>query len=215
MITVTSGAGPTAKTVTVKTTSFDTIAALCAGLDSLCRCEACAASAPSSQATSCAPAATRTPTALRLRPTTLSPERFVTLREPLHRSMPDASTLVVKDLATKKTVTVHIPADAQMRRIPDRVAQASGGPAERYGRSGAGWQGGASAAGGQRGAAPGAPNTAPPGGGMPAAGGPAGGGANQRSRWTRRVRCTLGRPGRCGRRRSAAHAQHGSGDQSI
>lgn len=34
------------------------------------------------------------------------------------------STLVVKDLTTKKQVTVHITADAQMRRLPDRMAQA-------------------------------------------------------------------------------------------
>ena len=33
-----------------------------------------------------------------------------------------ASTLLVKDLATKKTVTIHITADAQMRRLPDRMA---------------------------------------------------------------------------------------------
>ncbi|MGA3160714.1 MAG: hypothetical protein ABSC77_05810 [Terracidiphilus sp.] len=33
------------------------------------------------------------------------------------------STLVVKDLATKKPVTVHIAADAQMKRLPDRMAQ--------------------------------------------------------------------------------------------
>jgi hypothetical protein len=33
------------------------------------------------------------------------------------------STLVVKDLATKKPVTIHIPPDAQMRRLPDRMAQ--------------------------------------------------------------------------------------------
>jgi hypothetical protein len=33
------------------------------------------------------------------------------------------STLQVKDLATKKTVTIHITADAQMRRLPDRMAQ--------------------------------------------------------------------------------------------
>lgn len=32
-------------------------------------------------------------------------------------------TIVVKDLATKKPVTVHIPADVQMRRIPERMAQ--------------------------------------------------------------------------------------------
>jgi hypothetical protein len=33
------------------------------------------------------------------------------------------STLVVKDLATKKPVTIHITADAQMRRLDDRMAQ--------------------------------------------------------------------------------------------
>jgi hypothetical protein len=33
------------------------------------------------------------------------------------------STLVVKDLATKKQVTVHVRADAQMHRLPDRMAQ--------------------------------------------------------------------------------------------
>jgi hypothetical protein len=35
---------------------------------------------------------------------------------------PATSTLVVKDLATKKQVTVHITADAQMKRLPDRMA---------------------------------------------------------------------------------------------
>jgi uncharacterized membrane protein YgcG len=34
-----------------------------------------------------------------------------------------SSTLVVKDLATKKPVTIHITEDAQMRRLPDRIAQ--------------------------------------------------------------------------------------------
>jgi hypothetical protein len=33
------------------------------------------------------------------------------------------STLIVKDLATKKPVTIHITADAQMRRLPEMMAQ--------------------------------------------------------------------------------------------
>jgi len=33
------------------------------------------------------------------------------------------STFVVKDLATKKQVTIHITPDAQMRRLPERMAQ--------------------------------------------------------------------------------------------
>lgn len=37
-----------------------------------------------------------------------------------------ASTISLKDLTTKKTVTVHITADAQMRQLPDQMAQALG-----------------------------------------------------------------------------------------
>jgi hypothetical protein len=33
-----------------------------------------------------------------------------------------ASTLVAKDLATKKTVIIHVTADAQMKRLPERMA---------------------------------------------------------------------------------------------
>ncbi|MGA7340081.1 MAG: DUF5666 domain-containing protein [Terracidiphilus sp.] len=36
---------------------------------------------------------------------------------------PAGATLVVKDLLTKKQVTVHITAESQMRRLPDRMAQ--------------------------------------------------------------------------------------------
>jgi len=36
---------------------------------------------------------------------------------------PATATVALKDLATKKMVTIHIPADAQLRRIPDRMAQ--------------------------------------------------------------------------------------------
>jgi hypothetical protein len=35
----------------------------------------------------------------------------------------DSSTLVVKDLITKKPVTIHITADAQMRRLPEMMAR--------------------------------------------------------------------------------------------
>jgi hypothetical protein len=36
---------------------------------------------------------------------------------------PTGSTLVVKDLTTKKPVTIHITADAQMHQLPERMAQ--------------------------------------------------------------------------------------------
>jgi hypothetical protein len=34
-----------------------------------------------------------------------------------------AATVTIKDLATKKAVTIHVPADAQLRKIPERMAQ--------------------------------------------------------------------------------------------
>jgi len=59
------------------------------------------------------------------------------------------STLVVKDLATKKPVTIHITADAQMRRLPEMMAQFLA--ARLKGTSGATAAGGNGFAGGQRG----------------------------------------------------------------
>ena len=94
---------------------------------------------------------------------------------------PAASTLVVKDLATKKQVTIHITPDAQMRRIPDRMAQmmaarlkgtmppggAAGGVQQRAGANGSATP--SPAGGGQGG-----------GGQWAGAGGGAGGGDPQR-----------------------------------
>jgi len=36
---------------------------------------------------------------------------------------PASATFTLKDLATKKTVTIHVPKDAQMRRLPDMMAR--------------------------------------------------------------------------------------------
>ncbi|MGA3080093.1 MAG: hypothetical protein ABSD44_01780 [Terracidiphilus sp.] len=97
------------------------------------------------------------------------------------------STLLVKDLATKKQVTIHITADAQMRRLPDRMAQAlaarfkgspsgsqsgggstvapaSDGAAPAPQRSGQGQWGGAGGQGGQGGGQWGGQNGGAPGG---------------------------------------------------
>jgi hypothetical protein len=59
-----------------------------------------------------------------------------------------SSTLVIKDLTTKKPVTVHISADAQMRRLPEMMAKMlaarlKGGPSDstasaQHARSGSG-----------------------------------------------------------------------------
>jgi hypothetical protein len=59
------------------------------------------------------------------------------------------STLIVKDLVTKKPVTIHITADAQMRRLPEMMAQFLA--ARLKGTSGAAAAGGNSSAGVQRG----------------------------------------------------------------
>jgi hypothetical protein len=69
------------------------------------------------------------------------------------------STFVVKDLATKKTVTIHITPEAQMRKLPERMAQmlamrlkggtpGAAGPGRPSPGSPAGPGGGAAAAGG-------------------------------------------------------------------
>ncbi len=70
-----------------------------------------------------------------------------------------ASTLTVKDLATKKPVTVRISTDAQMRRLDDRIA-AFLAARLKSGQAGTGQGGGQGAAGGR-----------PPAGGTPSSGG--------------------------------------------
>ena len=73
-----------------------------------------------------------------------------------------ASTIVVKDLTTKKPVTIHITDDAQLRRIPDRMAQmlaarlkgtmpagGAGGYGQQRAGNGGGAPAGAAAGGGQ------------------------------------------------------------------
>ena len=59
------------------------------------------------------------------------------------------STLIVKDLATKKPVTIHITADAQMRRLPEMMAQFLA--ARLKGTTGAAAEGGNGSAGAPRG----------------------------------------------------------------
>jgi hypothetical protein len=97
-------------------------------------------------------------------------------------------TLVVKDLVTKKQVTVHMGAETQMRRLPDRMAQfismrLKGQPAGGYGGGayGGGAYGGAArpqgAAGGSGAGAGAGSGTGSSAGGGPPGGAAAGGGA--------------------------------------
>jgi hypothetical protein len=76
---------------------------------------------------------------------------------------PGSSTLVVKDLATKKPITIAITADAQMRRLPDRMAAMLGIMLK--GNAGGGGGGGRYGGGGIAGGAQGG-NGAGQGGGM-------------------------------------------------
>jgi hypothetical protein len=84
-----------------------------------------------------------------------------------------ASTLTVKDLATKKPVTIRITADAQMRRLPDAMATILAARLKGGGGSGAG--------AGQAGSGPasGAGNGAGGGAGTPRTFSQAGGGAGR------------------------------------
>lgn len=77
-----------------------------------------------------------------------------------------ASTLVVKDLATKKPVTVHITADAQMKQLPEMMARMLAARLKGGATAGQGSQSGAAA-----GTATGAPQNGGQGGGMGRAGG--------------------------------------------
>lgn len=90
-----------------------------------------------------------------------------------------SNSFVVKDLATKKTVTIHVTPDAQMRRLPERMAQMLAARLKGGGAPGAGGGAGAAPAAGP-GAMPGpggAPAGPPPGGGgMRPPGGGTGGG---------------------------------------
>ncbi len=123
VIVLTSGAGATAKTITVKTTKATTLkryapasvrfdAALPAPIDAI-----------------------HAGDQLRARGTKNADGTGIDAEEVVSGSFRNisgtissldtaGSTLVVKDLATKKPVTIHVTADAQMRRLPDRMAQA-------------------------------------------------------------------------------------------
>ena len=185
IIVLTSGAGATAKTITVNTTgatilkryapasvSFDAAAA--APIDAIHAGDQLRArGTESSDGASIAAVEVVSGTFRNISGTVISTD-------------PAASTLVVKDLTTKKQVTIHITADVQMRKLSDRMAAFLA--ARLKGTSSGGQQG------------------AQAGGGAPAPGQHAGGQAWQRSRRRPMVRTRL-RPGwRRSRRRHGRSA---------
>jgi hypothetical protein len=116
---------------------------------------------------------------------------------------PANSTLVVKDLASKKQVTIHISPEAQMRKLPERMAQMLA-TRLKGGAPGAPGQGGAPGGGspGQSVASAGPPVGGPGGPGAPASGQRGlGGGAG-----------APGGPGAPGSAGGAPWMQNGGGD---
>jgi hypothetical protein len=85
-----------------------------------------------------------------------------------------ASTLALKDLATKKQVTIHITPEAQMRRLPDRMATMLAARLNGTSGSFGGARNGGPPAGGAQPASGGQGNS----GNSPGGGGPAGGQGN-------------------------------------
>jgi len=177
VIVLTSGVGATAKTITIHTTK-DTILKRYAP-----------ASVRFDQATAAPIDAIHAGDQLRARGTKNADGTEVAAVEVVSGSFRNisgtitsldaaSSTLVVKDLMSKKQVTVHITPDAQMRKLADRMAQ---GLAMRL-KGGSGGAGGGQAAGGTgaraaySGGAPGQAVGQAPGGQGPGGQGAAGGG---------------------------------------
>jgi hypothetical protein len=121
-ISVTTGAGATAKTVTVHTTKTTILKRYASG------------SVRFDQAQPAPIDAIHSGDQLRARGDKNADSTEITAEEVVSGSFrnisgtiasidPATSTMVIKDLATKKPVTVRITSDAQMRRLPDRMAQ--------------------------------------------------------------------------------------------
>ena len=158
VIVLTSGAGATAKTITVHTTSATML-------------KRYAPASVSFDAAQAAPiSAIQAGDQLRARGTKNADGTSIDAAEVVSGTFrnisgtvvstdPASSTLVVKDLATKKQITIHITADAQMRKLPDQMAtflamRLKGGGAGAWGGGGQGGSAGsnprpANQAGGQ------------------------------------------------------------------
>lgn len=182
-ITLTTGAGATAKTVTVHTTKASVLKRYASG------------SVRYDQAKPAPIDAIQPGDQLRARGEKIADGSEIAADEVVSGSFRNiagtiasldaaTSTLVVKDLATKKQVTIHISAEAQMRRLPERMAQMLAtrlkGGAPGAGGPGMGGSAGSTAPGGPPQASAGSSPAA--GGGQrswnggPGAGSPGGGG---------------------------------------
>ncbi len=122
-ITITTGAGPTAKTVSVKTAAATVLKRYASG------------SVRFDQAQPAPIDAIHTGDQIRARGeknadgSEIAAEEvvsgtFLNLSGTISAIDAAASTISIKDLASKKPYTIHIGPDAQMRRLPDQMAQA-------------------------------------------------------------------------------------------
>jgi hypothetical protein len=166
-IVISTGAGPTAQTVTVKTTSATVLKRYAPG------------SVRFDEAVTAPIAAIQSGDQLRARgektANTITADEVVSgsfrnVSGTISSIDPSSSTLVVRDLATKKQVTIHMGAETQMRRLPDRMAQFIAMRLKGQSPSGAGaWGGGsrpqnAAGSGAPTGASGGAALNGPSGG---------------------------------------------------
>ncbi len=150
VITVSTGAGPTAKTVTVKTTKATVLRRYAPGSVRFDQAQ------PATMDTIHAGDQLRARGDKNADGTEIAAEEvvsgtFLNVSGTILTVDAAASTVTLKDLTTKKQMTIHIGPDAQMHRIPDQMAQFIA--ARLKGTAGAS----AGAAGGQRPAGQGAP----------------------------------------------------------
>jgi hypothetical protein len=121
-LVVTTGAGPTAKSVTVKTTKTTTLKRYAPGSVRFADAQPAPLDAIHAGDQLRARGNKNTDGA-QLDAEDVVSGTFRNVAGTITSIDPATSTLVVKDLTTKKQVTIHITSDAQMRRIPDRMAQ--------------------------------------------------------------------------------------------
>jgi hypothetical protein len=166
VIVLTSGAGPTAKTITIHTTSATVLKRYAPGSVRFDDAQ------PAPIDTIHAGDQVRARGAKNADGTELAADEVVSgsfrnISGTVTSIDAASSTLVVKDLVTKKQVTVRVTPDVQMRRLPDRMAQALAARLK------------GTAGGGQGGGQGGSSGGAQPGG----AGGGQGQGSGGRSQW--------------------------------
>jgi hypothetical protein len=122
VILLTSGAGPAAKTITVntsKTTVLKRYAAASVSYDAATPAPIDAIH-PGDQLKA---RGEKTPDGSRIAAEEVVSGTFRNISGAITSIDPAAGTFTLKDLATKKSLTIHVPKDAQMRRIPDMMAR--------------------------------------------------------------------------------------------